>query len=210
MTPLPLFLLETVLTPGMPLALHVFEMRYRQMIGLCIATKQPFGVVLIRPNVQPYPVGCSARVIQSERLEDGRMNIIAIGQERFRILSYQHDQPYPVGLVEDYPARIEDQEQAQRLGEMLRPWVQSYLRILSRVNRLKLQRHVLPQAPLALAYTAIHVVQTSAPEKQAILAAETVEGMLRALHQLYRREVTIAHASFKRPPPQTIGGFSIN
>jgi uncharacterized protein len=58
---LPLFPLQTVLFPGMPFVLHIFEQRYRQMIGECLRDDQPFGVVLIRegeevgdPLVEPF------------------------------------------------------------------------------------------------------------------------------------------------------------
>src|SRR5512147_2655499 len=89
---LPLFPLNTVLFPGMPISLHIFEPRYKLMIEQCIQIAQPFGVVLIRegvealgPSAEPHQIGCSAQITQVERLEDGRMNIVAVGVERFQI-----------------------------------------------------------------------------------------------------------------------------
>ena len=82
-----LFPLNTVLFPKMPLPLHIFEERYKLMITECMEADEPFGVVLIEegskafgPLAQPHAVGCTARVVQVESLEDGRMNIITIGQ----------------------------------------------------------------------------------------------------------------------------------
>jgi Lon protease-like protein len=103
---LPLFPLNTVLFPGAELPLHIFEPRYRQMIGQCIEQEAPFGVVLIRsgPEVggaaEPRRVGVTARITRVERLPDGRMNIISIGQDRFRILDTSTDLPYLTGDVE--------------------------------------------------------------------------------------------------------------
>jgi Lon protease-like protein len=101
---LSLFPLNTVLFPGMPISLHIFEDRYKQMINLCIDTRQTFGVVLIREGdealgllAEPYPVGCTAQITQVERLADGRMNIIAVGLERFQILSLNAEKPYLMG-----------------------------------------------------------------------------------------------------------------
>jgi Lon protease-like protein len=82
---IPLFPLNTVLFPGMPLPLHIFEDRYKGMINQSIQEATPFGVVLIREGAEvgdtaiPYDVGTSAFVTQVERLPDGRMNINTVG-----------------------------------------------------------------------------------------------------------------------------------
>ena len=89
---LALFPLNTVLFPGMPLPLHIFEERYKIMIGRCIDEDRPFGVVLIQSGTEvgnpavPHVVGTTALIAAVKRLEDGRMNLIAVGQERFRSL----------------------------------------------------------------------------------------------------------------------------
>ena len=93
----------------MPLKLHIFEERYKLMIGQCYKAGQPFGVALIQSGhevggrAQPFAIGCTAIITQLEPLPEGRMNIVAIGQERFQIQSLKFDQPYLVGLVEPYP-----------------------------------------------------------------------------------------------------------
>jgi len=68
---LPLFPLNTVLYPGTPLYLHIFEPRYQRMINLCLNEHRPFGVVLIRhgqealgPLAEPYRIGCTADIIR--------------------------------------------------------------------------------------------------------------------------------------------------
>src|ERR1700682_3703511 len=89
---LPLFPLEqVVLFPGMSLPLHIFEERYKVMIGACQVTDQVFGVLLIRNGTevgapaQPERVGCTARMLRIDRLPDGRMTILTIGEQRFRL-----------------------------------------------------------------------------------------------------------------------------
>ena len=80
---LPLFPLNTVLFPGMPLPLHVFEERYKEMVQVCLDEQRPFGVVLIRsgvaeggPLADPYDVGCVAEIIEVQKLEDNiKLNI---------------------------------------------------------------------------------------------------------------------------------------
>src|SRR6266536_3334054 len=90
---LPLFPLEqVVLFPGMSLPLRIFEERYKVMIGACQVTDQLFGVLLIRRGrevgtpAQPERVGCTARMVRVDRLPDGRMTILTIGEVRLRLL----------------------------------------------------------------------------------------------------------------------------
>src|SRR3954453_11337770 len=87
---IPLFPLNTVLFPGMPLPLHIFEPRYREMIGACVRDERPFGVVLIKEGrevgeaAMPFEVGTLAKIVGVERLDDGRMNVVTVGTDRFR------------------------------------------------------------------------------------------------------------------------------
>ncbi len=114
---LPLFPLDVVLFPGEDLPLHIFEPRYRLMMNECIEQKTPFGIVLVRPNSEhlkeePYSVGTMAKIDILDRLEDGRMNLIARGLQRFRILELHRQKPYLSGLVEVFEDQTE-QDQTQ-------------------------------------------------------------------------------------------------
>ena len=107
---LSLFPLETVLFPGTPIHLHIFEPRYLAMIKRCLDENRPFGVTLIRRGqeagaelAEPHPVGCTARIAAVDRLEDGRLNLTALGEERYRILELSYDLPYLVAKVEGLP-----------------------------------------------------------------------------------------------------------
>ena len=103
---IPLFPLRTVLFPRSALPLHIFEERYKLMIGRCLEQQSPFGVVLIRSGeevggaAEPYDVGATARITQVERLPDGKLNLVACGERRFRILALDTTEPYLQGDVE--------------------------------------------------------------------------------------------------------------
>ncbi len=91
---LPLFPLSFVLLPAMPLPLHIFEERYKEMIGEVISTEGEFGVVLAKED-GVVNIGCSARVERVvNRYPDGRLDLLAIGQRRFQITSLDQDKSY--------------------------------------------------------------------------------------------------------------------
>src|SRR5215831_11247716 len=104
---LPLFPLHHVLFPQFLLRLHVFEERYKAMIRECVSRGAPFGVVLIQSGKEtgdpavPHSIGCTARILEIEPLEDGQMNLLAVGEGRFRLLDYREaEQPYLIGRAE--------------------------------------------------------------------------------------------------------------
>ncbi len=103
---LPLFPLEVVLLPEEPLPLHIFEDRYRQMVGECLRAKaagsgqQEFGVVLGKEQ-EILKVGCTARIVNlTRKYDDGRMDILTVGKRRFEIFSTDEERPYLRGTVE--------------------------------------------------------------------------------------------------------------
>jgi Lon protease-like protein len=108
----PLFPLGMVLLPSEVVPLHIFEERYKLMIGECRERESEFGIVWLSDDGLSE-VGCTARVTQVlAELEDGRMNILIAGGRRFRLLRRIDDMPYPAGdvqMVDDEdPASEED------------------------------------------------------------------------------------------------------
>lgn len=100
---LPIFELPLVLLPGEQLPLHIFEERYKRMVGRSLDEGEPFGVVL-RDDEGARSIGCTARVDQVlERFEDGRMNVVVSGGEPFRVLDRFEAPDYPAGEVELIP-----------------------------------------------------------------------------------------------------------
>ena len=100
-TELPIFELPVVLLPGELLPLHIFEERYKRMVGNSLDGDEPFGIVLRDEHGSARRVGCTAHVTDVvERFEDGRMNIVVAGELPFRVLDRADAPAYPVGEVE--------------------------------------------------------------------------------------------------------------
>lgn len=212
---LPLFPLNTVLFPGMPLTLHVFEERYKQMISMCIREKRPFGVVLIREGVaeraplpKPHAIGCIAYITDVEPLEEGQMLIASVGEERFRILSLNYDRPYLVGMVERIPLQDEDSMAAEKAADSLYPLVVKYLETLSRIGKvegLDIAAQV-PTDPQALVYLAASIISLPVKQKQTFLEADRAPRLLNNLLTTYRYEVAL----LRTIPLEDQGIFSFN
>jgi Lon protease-like protein len=96
----PLFPLGIVALPHELVPLHIFEERYRTMIGECLEQGSEFGIVWAGDE-GVRPVGCAVEITEVlERMEDGRLNILTRGTRPFRIVDERHDLPYPAGTVE--------------------------------------------------------------------------------------------------------------
>jgi Lon protease-like protein len=207
---LPLFPLEqVVLFPGMSLPLRIFEERYKVMIGACQVTDQVFGVLLIRSGSEvgapavPERVGCTARMLRVDRLPDGRMNILTIGEQRFRLLGPARAMvegylvgdarlltddataPVPNDLVENVTAEFAKYEQARLAGRQQTPL-----------------RPELARDPVRLSYQIAASLHIHPRESQRLLELDQVAGRLEHELELLKRE--------NRPAPKTIGPFSMN
>jgi Lon protease-like protein len=96
----PLFPLGLVALPSELIPLHIFEERYKTMIGRCLEEESEFGIVWMAEDGL-RPIGCACEIAEVlERLPDGRINLVARGTRVFRIESRQEDLPYPAGTVE--------------------------------------------------------------------------------------------------------------
>lgn len=120
MSLLPLFPLDLVLLPGTPLPLHIFEPRYKEMIAECLEQKKPFGIV--RASEEGVAgIGCTAEIVSvTKKYEDGRMDILTRGVNRFEVLDVNEDRSFlqaEIVVVEDEPGSASAQtiEQAVRL-----------------------------------------------------------------------------------------------
>lgn len=96
---IPLFPLEVVLMPQIPLPLHIFEERYKLMIGECLAQDREFGVVYFDGS-KVRKVGCTAKITSVlKRYDDGRMDIVTRGKKRFVLKKISNEKPYLQGHV---------------------------------------------------------------------------------------------------------------
>ena len=189
---IPLFPLNVVLFPGMMLPLHIFEDRYKVMIKECLAAEQSFGVVLAKskdaqaPNVVSlyksdlYEVGTTARITAVENLDDGRMNLITVGQERFIIKDvYPSTDDFLMGQVDPYPMKgEEDPRHVANLIQKLRPMVRQYINHLADASGEDLSNATLPSDPTALAFLAGTAIQGPLADKQKLLSARSLRTLI--------------------------------
>jgi len=141
---LPLFPLGIVLYPGETVPLHIFEYRYREMVRYCMETNEPFGVVLTEED-RMASVGCTATIDRVlRRYDDGRIDILARGLERFRIEEVRQVRAYLTASVDSYEVldNLPDPEARERVitlhmklleltGEKLRPNIYEGARLVS-------------------------------------------------------------------------------
>jgi Lon protease-like protein len=119
---LPLFPLQVVLFPGGELPLHIFEDRYKEMIGEVLRDRQEFGVVLASEK-GVVNTGCTATVDKVlRRYPDGRLDILTRGRRRFEILLLNDERPFLRGAVEFF----DDEGSAAAAPEILKLAVEGY------------------------------------------------------------------------------------
>jgi Lon protease-like protein len=155
-TRIPLFPLEVVLFPSMPLPLHIFEPRYRIMIARCINEKIEFGVILVT-GTEVAKVGCTAEVVEKlKEYPDGRVDILCEGRALFRLIEILNEREYQEAIAEYLPEDIlsQDSEKEAQLIERFQvchafvfgqPWVVS-----SRDDDLSLSFQMAARLPLEL------------------------------------------------------------
>jgi Lon protease-like protein len=101
---MPIFPLELVLLPGVPLPLHIFEPRYKEMIAECLEQKKPFGVVRASSD-GVADIGCTAEIMSvTKKYDDGRMDILTRGVERFEVIQVNEERSFlqaEISLVQD-------------------------------------------------------------------------------------------------------------
>lgn len=192
---MPLFPLKNVvLFPGMVLPLHIFEPRYREMINRCVTERIPFGVVLIDEgqevggDARPHQVGTAARIVRVDRLEDGCMDITAVGTQRFRVLELSRSHSYLSGKVSQFPLLNGATKQASELAQRVRPQVLDYVELLSKASSTNLRLDRLPEDPPALAFLIAIALQVKAADKQKLLEQAGIPEILALEARLLARE----------------------
>jgi Lon protease-like protein len=183
---LDLFPLNTVLLPGATLRLHIFEDRYKEMIGRCIQHEMPFGVVLDRSGkevgdgLDPANVGTAAVIRKVTKLTAGRLYIIAQGTRRFKV-------DRVVGTIPFWRAEISYLEEidgpsdsAARLRETAIDRFKDYLSALLAISGSELETLDLPSDAAASSYVIADALQVEMAVKQELLEAASAVERLRA------------------------------
>tara|TARA_B100000214_G_scaffold39069_1_gene24498 strand:- start:413 stop:1069 length:657 start_codon:yes stop_codon:yes gene_type:complete len=141
---LPIFPLpEVVLFPNEVLPLHIFEARYRMMLKSVLETDSLFGVVKWDPNTKSMAnVGCCAHIIKHQTADDGRSNIITMGQQRFQILEIVRSTPFYSGIV----SWIDDEnsQNLQDLDSLRDSVIQALNDVVNLTSKLTNSQKILP------------------------------------------------------------------
>ena len=171
---LPLFPLpEVVLFPNEVLPLHIFESRYRMMLKSVLETDSLFGVVKWDPNTKSMAnVGCCAHIIKHQTADDGRSNIITIGQQRFQVLEIVRSTPFYTGIV----SWIDDEnsQNLQELDTLRDSVIQALNDVVNLTSKLTNSQKILPDKlpnnPLELSFwIGAHLGGPVADEQQRLL-----------------------------------------
>lgn len=211
---LPLFPLNTVLFPGMMLPLHIFEERYKIMVNRCLEESRPFGVALIREGQEvgggavPYEVGTTSVIAAVTHTDDGRMNIIAIGNERFRLRSLSSSLPYLVADAEPWPLAGAAADEVEQMVEPIQAMLRQYISLLAMAQGHKINLDQVPYDVQSLAWLVAIVLQVPMVEKQRLLARPTAMAVLTAERAIMRREQLILSHIARTQGDQWEGGHS--
>ncbi|OUC12793.1 MAG: ATP-dependent protease [Alkalinema sp. CACIAM 70d] len=196
---LPLFPLPgLVLFPGRPLPLHIFEFRYRIMMNTILETDRQFGVLMWdQVKGEPALVGCCAEIVQFYRLPDDRMEILTLGQQRFRVLDYVREKPYRIGLVEwleDEPTQQDLRPLTQEVDQLLRDVVRLSGKLTGETMDLP---DDLPTTPIELSYWVASNLRGVPEEQQGLLEIQNTAARL-------EREIEILASTRKHLAARTV------
>ncbi|MCE9596699.1 MAG: LON peptidase substrate-binding domain-containing protein [Spirochaetia bacterium] len=197
----PIFPLGTVLFPGLPLPLHIFEERYKQMMRICIDDPKPFVVALIRKGqealgglAEPFAVGTSASIRKVDYLEDGKLNLLATGVERVRILQMSQERPYLSGKIEPFPYPDEDITEE---ATALRSIAAEFMQVISKSHRLS--DIELPELNQDLIFLCASILPVSCQIRQSFLETERLSDLARDLHDRIERQLALIAAVGTEP-----------
>ena len=205
---LPLFPLNVVLFPGMELPLHIFEPRYQLMMRRCLEGDRCFGVALIAQGQEgdggtlPASVGCSCEIIETQNLPDGRINLMAQGRRRFRILTMREEDDYLIGNIEwidDEPAGPTSGQLAVKVKSLLSGYLASLAHDTDLV-KLGLEELEIPDDPYSLSMWVGALIAIPNEQKQQLLMLETTEARLELEYQILFRSAIVQRAYEKRGP----------
>ncbi len=185
---LPLFPLQAVLFPGATLPLHVFEPRYREMVGRCLEHEEPFGICLILEGEEvggtaiPHRIGTEAAIIASQRYADGRYDIVVEGRRRFEVLQVDASKSYLRADVRflDEPEGVSD----PRLAEAVARLFEGVLESLELTGQAVIDETWKDLDPRSLAYKIAAVLPAEEDVKQEVLELPDTASRLRRIAEV--------------------------
>jgi ATP-dependent Lon protease len=208
---LPLFPLNLVLFPGMPMPLHIFEPRYRLLTRRCLEgghfpIERSFGVTLLAAGVEgegdtvPAEIGCTAKIIHVAPLPDGRFNLQTIGGQRFQVLSRRMEDEYWIGSC----CWLEDDDTSHDLSDetgRVRAALEGYLRAIAAgagVRTPDLAQLEMPVSAVNFSMWIAALLPLAPHEKQPLLEMTSTAARLEEEYLLLRRAEVIQRAYSRR------------
>lgn len=198
---LPLFPLGLVLFPGESVPLHIFEDRYRDLARHCLETDAPLGVVLADGDEMAH-VGCAARIGRIlQRYDDGRLDIVVVGEERFEIEEVKQERSYLTARVNSY----EPIEQLA-IGEERERVITLHMKLLELAGETI--RPVIYEGPKRISFVVAQNAGLDNARKQDLLEIRTEEERLHYLADYLEAIIPeIERARERRQRVQTNGHF---
>ena len=195
---MPLFPLPIVLFPGVPLPLHIFEPRYRQMLNDVRAGNGLFGLSYFDASVSeletpsPGSVGCVAKVTETQAFADGRSNILTVGVIRYRLEEFvERGDPYLVARVSYFE---DDDDDTEAVSESARDVAETFTRIARAVRTINDERTNLPNIgdtePERLSFLVAAAMEVDTEVKQELLELRSTAERLRRLRDILARAVS--------------------
>jgi uncharacterized protein len=192
---IPVFPLDHVLLPGLPLPLHVFEPRYRQMLADIEASRAGFGIVALSrgaetsADVDFAKIGTLAEILEKEPYPDGSCDLLTVGSRRFRIVDVDSSaKPYLQAQVEWLSE--DDGDLPADLALMVTALFGRYSQVLSDVSDRDRDVELVGD-PVRLSYEVAARVQLPVSQRQKLLAMPTAADRLLACLIVMRREITL-------------------
>ncbi len=187
---LPIFPLDLVLLPGTPLPLHIFEPRYKEMILECLERNQVFGVVRAKEG-GIADIGCTAEIVTvTKKYDDGRMDIVTQGRERFEVIQVSQERSFLQAEVlylrdEAGAAGPERVQQAMTLHGEIMTLVGAAPEVDAAIDRQQLSFHLAGALPLDLDFKQSLLAMKSEGERlEAVIAffESILPGMRRTVY----------------------------
>jgi Lon protease-like protein len=172
---LPLFPLNAVLFPNQPLPLHIFEPRYKALVQDCLTAEKDFGVLLVHQG-QLFQNGTCARIENIlERYDDGRLKILTLGKQRFRVKRILEGKPYLEGEVEFWDDEAPLCPAAEVLFRQVHELLKEYAKLTGKISDHSLVENF---TPYGFSFFLAEINMYSLPRQQEVLEMTSAEERL--------------------------------
>ena len=207
---LPLFPLpEVVLFPQEVLPLHIFESRYRIMLQSVLETDSKFGIIKWDPNTKSMAkIGCCAQIIKHQTSDDGRSNIITLGQQRFQVLEIVRSTPFYSAMISWInDDKVDNLQKLDSLKESVTDALSDVINLTSKLtNTKKNLPDKLPDNPMELSFwIGAHLGGPVAEEQQRLLEERNTYTRLQREYEMldHTRKQLAARTALKESFPDT-------